>query len=374
MLDVFVPARLEMARRIRGMTASGLADLAGITPEWVSLAENEKKVPSPATVREFSRVMDFPFEFFYRPVPAHPPVDAFHFRATSRLAKKDEATARALSIIAMELASWINGSYKVPPPAVPEIQDLADAEVNLAPETVAESVRNSWGLGSAPIPNLMQVLEAKGAKIFSAGGPLKAIDAFSFRDGQTPVIFLNIHKSPERLRFDLAHELGHLVMHGGSLGVENGKAKEQAANDFASAFLMPRSDVVGTVRGGLLLEDVLRLKSRWRVSAMALTFRVHRLGIVSDWTYSTLARQLSSAGFRSSEPGSDLAPESSSLLTQLMDDLRSQGKGFLDVARVLDIRAQDVRDLMLGLVTFGLPGEATIRERSRADLRAVSNE
>src|SRR5690606_25176049 len=114
-----------------------------------------------------------------------PPVDAFHFRATSRLAKKDEATARALSIIAMELASWINGSYKVPPPAVPEIQDLADAEVNLAPETVAESVRNSWGLGSAPIPNLMQVLEAKGAKIFSAGGPLKAIDAFSFRDGQT---------------------------------------------------------------------------------------------------------------------------------------------------------------------------------------------
>ena len=116
------------------------------------------------------------------------------------------------------------------------------------------------------------------------------------------------------------------------------------------------------------------MKSRWRVSAMALTFRVHRLGIVSDWTYSTLARQLSSAGFRSSEPGSDLAPESSSLLTQLMDDLRSQGKGFLDVARVLDIRAQDVRDLMLGLVTFGLPGEATVRERSRADLRAVSNE
>lgn len=63
------------------------------------------------------------------------------------------------------------------------------------------------------------------------------------------MIFLNVHKSAERLRFDLAHELGHLVMHGGSLHVEPGKEKEQAANDFASAFLMPRADVLGSIRG-----------------------------------------------------------------------------------------------------------------------------
>lgn len=360
-----------MARAIRQMTATALASEAGTTSAWVSLAENSNRTPSASMVREFARVLNFPVDFFFRPVRALPPVDAFHFRATSRLAKRDEEMARSLSTLAMELSDWIEDAYVAPQPAVPEVQDLIDAEGALPPEFAAEALRGAWGLGSAPVANLLQLLESKGAKVFSAGGPLQAIDAFSFRHGATPVMFLNIHKSAERLRFDLAHELGHLVMHGGSLQVEPGKDKELAANEFASAFLMPRADVLGSIRGNLGIEDVLVLKRRWRVSAMALNLRAHRLGVISDWTYGTLARQLSSAGFRRGEPGSDLQPENSSLLTQVITDMRSRGDGFVDIARSLDVRAQDVRDLMLGLVTFSLDGDAPVRVRSQANLRAV---
>ena len=371
MIATFIPARLEMARAIRHMTATDLAAAAGTTAPWVSQAENTKKTPSPELIREFARVLNFPVDFFYRPVKSMPPTDAFHFRATSRLAKKDEATARSLSTLAIELSDWIEATYWAPEPLVPELQDLVDSDVALPPEQAAEALRGAWGLGVAPIKNLLQLLESKGVKIYSAGGPLQAIDAFSFRHGATPLIFLNIHKSAERLRFDLAHELGHLVMHGGSLYVEPGKEKEQAANDFASAFLMPRADVLGSIRGNLMLEDVLVLKRRWRVSAMALNLRAHRLGVISEWTYGTLARQLSMAGFRRGEPGSDLIAESSSLLTQVMSDMRSRGEGFLEISRALDVRAQDVRDLMLGLVTFGIEGDASQPARSQANLRAV---
>lgn len=371
MSNTFVPARLEMARAIRQMTATALAAEVGVTAPWISQTENLKRTPSPELIREFARALDFPVDFFYRPVTALPPTDAFHFRATSRLAKKDEQTARSLSALAIELSDWIEATYQAPAPAVPELQDLLDADEVLPAEQAAEALRGAWGLGAAPIKNLLQLLESKGAKVYSAGGPLQAIDAFSFRHRATPVIFLNVHKSAERLRFDLAHELGHLVMHGGSLHVEPGKEKEQAANDFASAFLMPRADVLGSIRGNLMLEDVLVLKRRWRVSAMALNLRAHRLGVISDWTYSTLARQLSSAGFRRGEPGSDLLAESSSLLTQVMTDMRSQGKSFIDIARALDVRGQDVRDLMLGLVTFAIEGEAQLRTPSRANLRVV---
>lgn len=367
----FIPARLEMARAIRQMTATTLAAQAGTTAPWISQAENTKRTPSPELVREFARVLNFPVDFFYRPIEAVPPTDAFHFRATSKLAKRDEQTARSLSMLAIELSDWIEATYKAPEPAVPEIQDLLDAEATLPPEQAAESLRGAWGLGTTPIKNLLQLLESKGVKVYSAGGPLQAIDAFSFRHGATPVIFLNVHKSAERLRFDLAHELGHLVMHGGSLQVEPGKEKEQAANEFASAFLMPRADVLGSIRGNLMLEDILILKRRWRVSAMALNLRAHRLGVISDWTYAALSRQLSSAGFRRGEPGSDLRPEASSLLTQVIADMRAQGEGFLEIARNLDVRAQDVRDLMLGLVTFSLEGETQSRTRSQAGLRAV---
>lgn len=372
MSATFIPARLEMARAIRQMTATDLAAAAGTTPPWVSQAENMKKTPSPELIREFARVLNFPLDFFYRPVASLPSSDAFHFRASSRLAKKDEATARSLSTLAIELSDWIEATYRAPEPAVPELQDLIDSDDELAPEQAAEALRGAWGLGVAPIKNLLQLLESKGAKVYSAGGPLQAIDAFSFRHGATPVIFLNIHKSAERLRFDLAHELGHLVMHGGSLHVEPGKEKEQAANDFASSFLMPRADVLGAIRGNLMLEDIMVLKRRWRVSAMALNLRAHRLGVISEWTYGTLAKQLSMAGFRRGEPGSDLRAESSSLLTQVMSDMRARGEGFADIAKVLSVRAQDVQDLMLGIVTFALQGEGVQRTPSKGRLRDAS--
>lgn len=373
MSTAFIPARLEMARAIRQMTATDLAAAASISAPWISQIENVKKTPGADLVRELARVLNFPVDFFYRPVTAQPPSDAFHFRATSKLAKKDEATARSLSTLAIELSDWIEATYRSPAPAVPEVQDLIDSDDELAPEQAAEAVRGAWGLGVAPIKNLLQLLESKGAKVYSAGGPLQAIDAFSFRHGSTPVIFLNVHKSAERLRFDLAHELGHLVMHGGSLNVEPGKEKEQAANDFASSFLMPRSDVIGAIHGNnLMLEDILMLKRRWRVSAMALNLRAHRLGVISDWTYGTLAKRLSMAGFRRGEPGSDLRPESSSLLTQVMSDMRSRNQGFAEIARLLDVRAQDVQDLMLGIVTFAIQGDGVVRSRSTADLREAS--
>lgn len=373
MSTTFIPARLEMARAIRQMTGVELAAAAGISAPWISQIENVKKTPGPDLIREFARVLNFPIEFFYRPVKSQPPLDAFHFRATSKLAKKDEATARSLSTLAIELSDWIETTYHSPSPNVPEQQDLIGSDDELAPEQAAEALRGAWGLGVAPIKNLLQLLESKGAKVYSAGGPLQAIDAFSFRHGATPVIFLNVHKSAERLRFDLAHELGHLVMHGGSLNVEPGKEKEQAANDFASSFLMPRSDVIGAIRSNnLMLEDVLMLKRRWRVSAMALNLRAHRLGVISDWTYSTLAKQLSMAGFRRGEPGSDLRAESSSLLTQVMSDMRSHGQGFSELARLLDVRAQDVQDLMLGIVTFAIQGDGIQRTPSTGRLRDVS--
>lgn len=379
MSTTFIPARLEMARAIRQMTGVELAAAAGISAPWISQIENLKKTPGPDLVREFARVLKFPVEFFYRPVESQPPLDAFHFRATSKLAKKDEAMARSLSTLAIELSDWIEATYHSPAPAVPELQDLVDFDDDLAPEQAAEALRGAWGLGVAPIKNLLQLLESKGAKVYSAGGPLQAIDAFSFRHGATPVIFLNVHKSAERLRFDLAHELGHLVMHGGSLNVEPGKEKEQAANDFASSFLMPRSDVIGALRGNnLMLEDVLMLKRRWRVSAMALNLRAHRLGVISDWTYGTLAKQLSMAGFRRGEPGSDLRAESSSLLTQVMADMRAHGQGFAEIARILDVGARDVQDLMLGLVTFAIQTDDVHRSHdepdiSRAALAPVAN-
>jgi Zn-dependent peptidase ImmA (M78 family)/transcriptional regulator with XRE-family HTH domain len=356
----FQHERLAAARDIRGRTGKSIAEAAQISDEWFSAILRGRRTPQAETVAAFSRTLDFPEEFFFRPIELEPPTDAFHFRASSRLAKKDEGAARGLSVIAMELCEWMDETYNLPTAAVPELQDLVGGDVRLEPEQAAESLRLEWGLGYRPIKNLLQLMEAKGIRVFSAGGPIKAIDAFSFRNGETPVVFLNVHKSLERIRFDLAHELGHLVLHSGSFNVDAGRQKEQEANDFAAAFLMPRSDVLGSVRGNISTERVLELKSRWGVSAMALTFRLHKLGVLSEWVYRMQCQQLASRGFRSGEPSSTLQPEQSSLLTQLLDDLRVRGSGFREIAQAVNVRSQDIRDLTLGLVpsSTGRSGKA----------------
>ena len=371
MADVFVASRLTMARSLRGFTATALAKQADVTPEWLSKVERGHTTPSSELVNRLAKELDFPAEFFSRdPIPL-PSTEAFHFRASSKLALKDETAARALASLACELSEWLDRTYKLPIPGVPEIQELTEAEVEPRPDVAAEALRSFWGLGSAPISNMVALLEAKGARIFSVDGAFQSIDAFSFRHNGSAIIFLNPSKSAERLRFDLAHELGHLLLHGGSLYESRNKYRERQANDFASGFLMPRSGLLGSLRGNISLERLLRLRDLWKVSAMAIVMRLHQLEVITDWTYRLMCQELSKRGFRRAEPGSTLIPESSSLWTQVIADLRDQGLGYPYLANLIGVRAADIRSLLVGLVPMAIKGSATKSSRRTGNLRLV---
>jgi hypothetical protein len=97
-----------------------------------------------------------------------------------------------------------------------------------SPDTAALYLRQNWGLGERPIPNMLKLLEAKGVRVFSLAENTKAVDAFSVWRNGLPYVFLNIAKSAERSRFDASHELGHLVMHkhGGGLDLGPGSGSD----------------------------------------------------------------------------------------------------------------------------------------------------
>ena len=353
------------------MTAAALARSADVTPEWISKVERDHETPSYELVNRLAKALDFPSDFFYREPARLPSTEAFHFRASSKLALKDEAAAQSLASLASELSEWMDRTYELPIPGIPEMQDLVGAEITADPGTAAEALRNYWGLGTAPISNMMGLLESKGARIFSVSGNYQRIDAFSFRHGESAIIFLNPSKSAERLRFDLAHELGHLLLHGGSLYETDGKVRERQANDFASAFLMPRTGLLGSLRGTVSLDDLPRLREVWKVSAMALTVRLHQLNVVSDWSYRLMCQELSKRGFRRGEPGSTLVTESSSLWAQVLNDLRREGFSFPYLANLIAVRAADVKSLLVGLVPIGISGGATQSSRRAGALRLV---
>jgi Zn-dependent peptidase ImmA (M78 family) len=137
--------------------------------------------------------------------------------------------------------------------------------------------------------------------VFSLSEDTKSVDAFSCWRNAVPFAFLNTFKSAERSRFDAAHELGHLVMHGHG-APQDSKQAESEADRFASEFLMPSDDVLSRIRYITSVTDLICAKKRWGVSVAALNYRLHKLDVVSDWQNRNLNIEISRRGYRKDEP------------------------------------------------------------------------
>ncbi|MFB6875875.1 ImmA/IrrE family metallo-endopeptidase [Streptomyces sp. NPDC056323] len=121
-------------------------------------------------------------------------------------------------------------------------------------------------------------------RVFSLAPDCLDADAFSTIRHGTHYILLNTRKTGERGRFDAAHELGHLVLHSGYES-PRGPGAEAAADAFASAFLMPKAGILAQQVSNASVERILSAKRRWNVSAMAFTYRLRSLQLLSEWRF-----------------------------------------------------------------------------------------
>jgi Zn-dependent peptidase ImmA (M78 family) len=275
------------------------------------------------------------------------PLDAISFRAPSRLTAGQRDAARAAGRIALLLADWIEQRFHLPAPDVPSLS-------RMDPETAAEVVRARWGLGVAPLGNLVWLLEAHGVRVFSLATDCAAVDAFSFAWHQRPYVLLNTTKSGERGRFDAAHELGHLVLHSDHR-LPHGPDAEQEANRFAAAFLMPRASVAAAGLANAASDQILAAKHTWQVAAIALTYRLHELDLLTDWGYRTACVDLARRGYRTGEPGG-IPRESSQLLGKVLRQLRAEGTGPARIARDLHLTTAELNRHVFGLIPTLLHG------------------
>lgn len=342
------PSRLALARRRKGLSLTRLAQLVGLTRKSLYLYEQGEMQPTESTLKRLADTLDFPVSFLTGSDVDDVPLVAVSFRAMSKLPAGKRDIALASALIATTIDDWITSRFRLPPSDIPSL-GLMD------PETAAHTVRARWGLGEHPIPNVIHLLEAHGVRIFSLpAGSAREVDAFTFRRDDVPYLFLNTSKSGERGRFDAAHELGHLVLHGEEV-IPHGLEAESAANRFAAAFLMPESGVRAQRLHNATVANILRAKKRWRVAAMALTHRLKELHMVTDWTYRRLCIDLSRMGYRSSEPNG-ITRESSQLLSKVFAELRRQGRPLTLIARDIGLPPTELNEYLLGLVLTTVDG------------------
>ena len=348
MTEEFNPRRLELARRRRGLTKVALAEAAGISPNSLIAYRGQRREPASETVERLARALDFPVEFFFGPTLEEPPSITASFRALSRLTSGLRDQAIAAGALAIALARWIDVRFTLVEPSIPEFPGLQ-------PEEAAMEVRTRWGLGERPVKNMIHRLEAHGVRVFSLAEDTVEMDAFSLWLGDTPFVFLNTMKSAERSRMDAAHELGHLVLHRNHR-VAGRRDAEREADRFGASFLMPRESVLANAPRDGRLTQIIEAKRHWNVSTANLTFRMHKVGLLSDWEYRRLFAEISRLGYRTREP-SPARSEASQVLAKVFDSLRADGITMTQVAQELRLYPEELSKAVFGLVLTTIIGE-----------------
>ena len=336
----FNPTRLTLARERTGLTKQHLADRCDVSRRTVSSWE-AGEVDNPP-VGLIAKVLDFPESFFYADDPVRVPEEGVTFRAKSSMLARQVDRVLAAASLAIEFSGWMDDHYKTPAPDLPDFSDSPSLE----PAIVAESVRSVWALHQRPVKDMLFLLESKGIRVFSLPVDDREVDAFALWKEDRPFVFLNTARSSERMRFDLAHELGHLMLHRHTK--LRSRNVEQQADDFASSLLIPADELYTQVTGELRFGDIFKLKRYWKVSAVAMLQRLWHLRIISEWHYRTWIIELSKRGYRTSEPDGG-HPESSRLFRQLFNLARQDGHSIRSIAASLHMPEREIGGMVFGL-------------------------
>lgn len=108
-------------------------------------------------------------------------------------------------------------------------------------------------------------------------------------------------KPGDRLRFTIAHELGHLVLHRHRRPID-AALMEREANEFAGEFLFPETDARAVLAPDMTLEDYRYVKSGWGISIAASVLRAFDLGVIDHDKYTSLYVRMSQRRWTKREP------------------------------------------------------------------------
>ncbi|NQW23603.1 MAG: ImmA/IrrE family metallo-endopeptidase [SAR202 cluster bacterium] len=303
---------LTVARESRGLTQTEFARAIGVTQGMASKIEVGLIRVSPMLLERISEVLHYPVSFFRNHDPVYGPgVSEFYHRSLKKVSKKLTNKIYALMNIKLtQLSRMLRNIEWDMPRSIPML-DIDDFEGR--PEVVARAVRAKWLVPNGPIANMTNLVEDAGGIVVMFDFGTNDVDAISrWLPNMPPVFFVNREIPADRMRFTLAHELGHMVMHRSP-----NPFMENEANKFAGEFMMPADEIRSSLRS-VSLPVLADLKPRWKVSMNALLYRAVDMGLVTANQQRYLWTQMNKAGLRRKEPASlDLPLETPTLLPEI---------------------------------------------------------
>jgi len=301
---------IKLARESRGLSQKDLSLKLGIKQGTLSKIENEFLSVDENLVDTFSQILEYPRSFFYQKRDVH--LVAGHYRKKTTLPQKEVRMQHSkMTILEWHLEKLIS-SVDLPQANLPKW----NCDYDGSPDFCANYIREYWQVSRGKIDNLTKVIEDNGIVVIPLDlGKLDGLSVFS-KTG-IPIIFVNKFRSGDRHRFNLAHELGHLIMHF-TQKIDETRDIETEAHLFASEFLIPSKEI----RPHLIkinIEKLAELKSYWKVSMQAILVKSYKqLSALTQNQYHYLWKQMSYLGYRKNEPVY-IPVEKANLIREIID-------------------------------------------------------
>lgn len=343
-----IGARLKLARAAAGLSLRALeAHMGGlVTAQAIGKYERDEMMPSSSVLHALAQALGVTEEYLLNPADVELVAVEFRKKALTSARETAEVRARILSeverYLEIERILLIEAGEPFAKGERPLVRTLDDAE------EAAGALRTKWRLGDDAIPNLCEFLEDRGVKVCALPLPenVSGVQATVKRaDGAAaPVIVVNANHPGERQRFTVAHELGHLY-----LRIRVGLDAEKACHRFAGAFLAPAAMLrreTGAHRRSMSVRELFQLKALFGLSAQALAYRCHDLGIISQGTLTGIFKLFNANGWRRREPN-EQPPERPTRFERLC--IRALAEDVISEAKASELLRTTVRELVESL-------------------------
>ncbi len=335
-MPAFNPEMMVLARELVGLTQGELAQRVKVSQGEISKVEGGVRPPSEALLEALAVELKCPIAFFFVSDPIR------NFGSSCVYHRKRQSTTQKVLNRLLALVNKRRIQIK-------RLLKSVDVNDNLFPRIdidehfgnaaeIAKIVRATWKIPPGPLPNLTSAIEDAGGLVIRCEFGTNKVDAFSqWLPDMPPLFFVNVTIPADRVRFSLAHEIGHIVMH--QLPTDD---MEREADRFAAEFLMPES----AVRPDLIdvsLPRLAVLKPKWKVSMAALLKRAGDLEMITLRTKNYLWFRMGSQGYKAHEPVS-IPHEEPHLLREIIELHRNDlGYTVDNLAKLLVCTEDEVR-------------------------------
>ncbi|MBC9789557.1 helix-turn-helix domain-containing protein [Carnobacterium maltaromaticum] len=310
---MFVGSKLKDTRILHGFSRNELALSVGVTEQAIWQYEQNSIQPKFETLMKLSELFSVESKYYYKKNLLDHVTDEnkIAYRNVDRQQKnKTISEAYYLDFVHMILSD-LNNNVQLFNNQMIMIRNIVmnKRKNGSSIEECADIVRSQLKIISNQ--ELMLTLEKNGIIILERELFSTKTDAYSTWVQEVPYIVLSSKsKSFVRRNFDLAHELGHLMLHYGeditSLDKDDFKLIESEANDFASSFLMPREDFLADlsiIKGRISNPDYyIEMKKKYFVSIQAMGYNAYKLGEMSYRQNSYFFSQINKLKMHKVEP------------------------------------------------------------------------